>query len=142
MAKKLQKKFMVDLGGVSLGKKDTAKLSASFTFSDSGLDANGVQALLAGGALHCRFDKGAGNQHQLPLAKKDMPPVTIELDGICHRISMDMTTCSFGVSFPKTAMEANQLAAFAGETARLTVTRTGDLDGADEEEEQGDGKEE
>ena len=135
MAKKLTSKLQVELGGVNLGKKDTNRVSCSAKFEDNNIDANGAQALLAAGQLHCRFDKATPNQGTLPLDKKALPPSVIEFDGTCHRIGMDKTTFSFGLSFPKAAQAADALAEFAGCNARLTVTRTGDADTVAEEDE-------
>lgn len=140
MAKKekaLQKKLQVELGAVNLGKKDTAKIGCTAKFEDSGLDANAAQALLAGGQLHCRLDRGVPSQQTLPLDPKSLPPSTVEFDGTCHRIGMDRTAFSFGLSFSKTAAEANTLAEFAGQTARLTVTRTGNLADVSEDDSEG-----
>ncbi len=142
MAKKLQKRFMVELGGISWGKKDTAKISATAKFDTAKMDAGEVQALLAAGQLHCRLDKGDTSQGKLPIGDGDqgMPVTTVEFDATCHRISMDLGTFSFGLSFPKTAATANILAEFAGADAKLIVTRTGELGvtEAEEGEEAGD----
>jgi hypothetical protein len=129
------------LGSVTLGKKDTAKISCSFRFLDAGLEANDAQALLAAGQLHCRLDIGLTTP-KLPLPAEDLPPTTVEFDATCHRLSMDMTACSFGLSFPKSAAQANTLADFAGQGARLLVTRTGDIKGAEDGSgDEGDGEE-
>ena len=124
-----QKKLSVSLGSISLGKKDTAKISVAGNFSTNGIDANEVQALLAGGQLKCRLDRAPG---QLSLGIKGAPPTTVEFEATCHRIGMDLAMFMFGLSFPKKAAEANTLAAFAGEDATLLVTRTGDLGTVDE----------
>ena len=125
-----QKKLSVSLGSISLGKKDTAKISVAGNFSTNGIDANEVQALLAGGQLKCRLDRAPG---QLKLDLKEAPPTTVEFEATCHRISMDLAMFMFGLSFPKADIAANTLAAFAGQEAKLIVTRTGDLGTVDEE---------
>ena len=132
-----QTKLSVTLGSISLGKKDTAKISVAGNFSTNGIDANEVQALLAGGQLKCRLDRAPG---QLSLGIKGAPPTTVEFEATCHRIGMDLAMFMFGLSFPKKAAEANTLAAFAGEDATLLVTRTGDLGTVDKDS--GDGDEE
>lgn len=138
MAKKLEKKMSVELGGVSLGKKNTAKITATFSFEAASMDANATQALLAGGQLHCRLDKGIPGQKPLLMgAEVEIPPTTVEFDATCHRIGMDTKTCNFGLSFLKSAAKANVLAEFAGQTAKLTVRRTGDIDTVDAEDEDG-----
>jgi len=132
MAKKekaLSKKFSVELGGMSWGKKDTAKLSVKAKFDTARMDANEAQRLLAAGQLHCRLDRAIG---QLKLVPDDAVPTTVEFDATCHRIGMDLGTFSFGLSFPKTAAAANTLAEFAGADATLIVTRTGEIGVSDE----------
>jgi|GEM_PF-2068366 len=135
--KKLQKKFPVELGAISWGSKDTAKLSVKAKFDAARLDANGAQQLLAAGQLHCRVDRSIGSE--LPLDV--LPPTTVEFDATCHRIGMDLGGFSFGLSFPKTAAAANTLAEFAGASAKLIVTRTGELGVSDEGEAEGDDEE-
>lgn len=137
MAKSIAKRLYVELGGVSLGKKDTAKISCSAKFLDNSIDANAAQALLAGGQLHCRFEQ-SGEQMKLPLKGTDAAPTIVEFDGTCHRIGMDQEEFTFGLSFPKSAAAANDLAEFAGKSAKLSVTRTGDID----DDEEADGEEE
>jgi len=137
-----QKKLSVTLGSISLGKKDTAKISVVGNFSANGVDANEVQALLAAGQLKCRLDRAPG---QLNLDMKGVPkapPTTVEFEATCHRIGMDLAMFMFGLSFPKSAAEANTLAAFAGQEAKLIVTRTGDLGTVDGDEDGEDGKDE
>ena len=129
--KKLQKKFGVELGGVSLGKKDTAKITCAFKFNDAGMDANEVKALLAAGQLHCRLDRAPG-QGKLDLGDKHAPPTAVEFDATCHRISMDDKCCYFCLSFPKAAASADTLAEFAGQSAKLIVTRRADIQTADD----------
>jgi len=129
MAKKAQKKFGVELGSISWGKKDTAKLSVTAKFDTAKMDANEARALLAAGQLHCRLDRAIG---QLKLVPDDAVPTTVEFDATCHRIGMDLGCFSFGLSFPKTAAAANTLAEFAGADATLIVTRTGELGVSDE----------
>ena len=136
--KALQKKLQVTLGSISLGKKDTAKIGVVGNFSACGVDANKVQALLAAGQLKCRLDRAPG---QLKLDMKDAPPTTVEFNATCHRIGMDLGSFSFGLSFPKSAAEANTLAAFAGEEAKLLVIRTGELGVSGEGEAEGDDEE-
>ena len=131
---KLSAKIPVEVGGMSFGKKDTAKLSLSFKFEAAEMDANSAQALLAAGALRCKLDRGPDSQPNLPLEGARLPVRTVSLDCTCHRIGMDMTTCAFGLSFPKSAAEANTLADFAGQDAKLTVTRRADIDTIDEGE--------
>jgi hypothetical protein len=130
MAKKgqLTAKMVVDIGSVSLGKADTAKLSLAFKFEDAGLDANQVLALLAGGNLKCRLDRGNPKQGTLPLGDVPAPVTTLTVDGTCHRVGMSRTTCNFGISFPKAQTSPNALGDFAGQTAKLTVVRTGDIE--------------
>ena len=128
MLKSMTKKFPVELGGMSWGKKDTAKLSVQAKFDTAQMDANGAQSLLAAGQLHCRLDRAIGQQ--LPL--DGLPPTTVEFDATCHRIGMDLGAFSFGLSFPKTAAAANTLAEFAGADATLIVTRTGEIGVSDE----------
>ena len=128
MAKRMQKKLNVALGGVSLGKKDTAKITCGISFEEAGMDANEVLALLAEGQLHCRLDQGIAKQGKLPLPEGDVPPTTVEFDATCHRVSMAKLTATFGLSFPKSAASANTLGEFAGQLARLLVTRTADID--------------
>jgi len=132
--KRLQGKFQAALGGVSIGKGDTMRISCSAGFEDSGMDANQFQALLAGGSLRVRMDRGAAGQKPLPLDPKAIPATTVEFDATCHRIGIDLKTCGFGFSFPKTAARADTLAEFAGVNARLLVTRLGDLDTGDDGE--------
>jgi hypothetical protein len=127
MTKKLSGKMVVEVGAVSLGKKDTAKLSLSFKHEDAGVDPNAAVALLARGSLKCRLDRGNPKQQTLQLEATAMPVTTITLDGTCHRIGSDGLTCSFGLSFPKSEAPANDLGDFAGQTAKLTVVRTGDI---------------
>ena len=127
-----QKKLSVTLGSISLGKKDTAKISVVGNFSANGVDANEVQALLAGGQLKCRLDRAPG---QLSLGLKGTPPTMVEFEATCHRIGMDLAMFMFGLSFPKKAADANTLAAFAGQEAKLIVTRTGELGVSDENDE-------
>jgi len=124
-----QKKLSVSLKGIRIGKKDTASIDVGASFSANGVDANEVQALLAGGQLKCRLDRAPG---QLKLDLKEAPPTTVEFEATCHRISMDLGMFSFGLSFPKADIAANTLAAFAGQEAKLIVTRTGELGVSDE----------
>jgi hypothetical protein len=128
--KALSKKFTVELGGMSWGSKDTAKLSVKAKFDTAKMDANEVQALLAAGQLHCRVDRSIGPE--LPLA--GLPPTTVEFDATCHRVGMDLGSFSFGLSFPKSAATANTLAEFAGASAKLIVTRTSELGVGDGDE--------
>lgn len=129
MAKKLQRKFPGELGGLSFGKKDTAKISVSSKFDTARMTANEAQELLASGQLRVRIDRAAGPT--LPM--EGAPPTTVELDATCHRISFDLGAFYFGLSFPKTAADANTLATFAGADVKLIITRTGDLGTVDED---------
>ena len=128
--KKVQKKFLVEIAGMSWGKKDTAKLSLSAKFDTAKMDANEVRALLAAGQLHCLLDRHI----DAPLPLGDLPPHVFDFDATCHRISMDLGSFSFGLSFPKSAAAANTLAEFAGANAKIIVTRTGDLSAIDDHE--------
>jgi hypothetical protein len=132
--KKVQKKFLVEIAGMSWGKKDTAKLSLSAKFDTAKMDANEVRALLAAGQLHCLLDRHI----DAPLPLGDLPPHVFDFDATCHRISMDLGSFSFGLSFPKSAAAANTLAEFAGASAKILVTRTGDLRTPYEDEEEED----
>ena len=133
---KLTKKMLVKLGGVSIGGKDTNRVACAVKFGDVTFDANEAVALLAGGVLHCRFDKAPGLA-KLPLDPKTVPPTVVEFDGHCGRISMDAATLAFGISFPKSGATGDVLAEFAGSDAKLTVTRLGDVDGPGDETDAG-----
>jgi hypothetical protein len=128
----------VELGGMSWGKKDTAKMSVTAKFDTAEMDANEARALLAAGQLHCRLDRAIG-QPKLPLYDPEAIPTTVEFDATCHRIGMDLGSFSFGLSFPKTAAAARTLAEFAGADATLIATRTGEVgvsDGDDGEKDE------
>ena len=130
MAKEAQLKATIknaEVGSASLGKRDTNKLSLSFKHDDAGLAPTEAVALLARGNLKVRLDRGNPKQQTLPLEGAELPVTTMTIDGICHRIGSDGVTCSFGLSFSKGAVKEATLGQFAGQTAKLTIVRTGDI---------------
>ena len=123
-----------EVGSVSLGKKDTNKLSLSFKHDDAGLAPTETVALLARGNLKVRVDRANPKQSLLPLGDAEIPVTTMTIDGTCHRIGSDGVVCSFGLSFSKGAVKEAVLGGFAGQTAKLTIVRTGDIEDLVEED--------
>ena len=133
---KLTKKLQVELGAISLNAKGSSSIKAKFGIDDSGMDANEICALLVGSVLNCRLDKGNPKQAALPLTgggAEVSAITTMQFKGSCKSVSIDSKKASMGIAWTE-HIDATTLEAFAGQSAKLTVTRVGDLNTTEEPE--------